>query len=440
MIRFLKSLVPSPAVRAYHGVLSRLAAARYGRPSDELIVVGVTGTNGKTTAAILAAKALEASGFPTGLTSTALFKIGGREWLNDRKMTMLGRFRLQRLLREMVRAGCAYAVIETSSQGIVQHRHRNINYDVVVFTNLTPEHIEAHGGFENYKRTKIELFRHAARSPRKIFNGVAIPKIAVLNADDPHAADFAVPGFDRIVWYGAADGTSADVAAKDIRLGPDRVSFSVDGVPVTVRLPGRVNVENALAAIAAATALGLPLDSVAGRLGDVEGIPGRFERIDEGQPWTVIVDYAPEPASLGRLYETVQEMPRTKLIHVLGSCGGGRDVARRSVLGRMAGERADLVIVTNEDPYDDDPRAIMEQVADGARAAGKKDGESLLVVEDRREAIFEAMRRANPGDLVLLTGKGCEQAIMSAGGKRIPWDERIVAREAIRERLGASSG
>jgi UDP-N-acetylmuramoyl-L-alanyl-D-glutamate--2,6-diaminopimelate ligase len=209
----------------------------------------------------------------------------------------------------------------------------------------------------------------------------------------------------------------------------------VGGIPITLRLPGRVNVENALAAVAIASTLGLPLDAIARRLGEVEGIPGRFERIDEGQPWTVIVDYAPEPASLGRLYETVESIPHTRLIHVLGSCGGGRDVARRPILGRMAGERADFVIVTNEDPYDDDPRAIMDQVADGARAAGKHDDASLLIVEDRREAIFEAMRRAEPGDLVLLTGKGCEQAIMVAGGKHLPWDERTVAREAIRAAL-----
>ena len=421
MLRRLKSLVPSPLVLAYHRVLSWISAAWYGNPSNELIVVGVTGTNGKTTTAYLAAKALEASGFPTGCTTTALFKIGDREWLNDRKMTMLGRFQLQKFLRDMVRVGCAYAVVETSSQGIVQSRHRGINYDVVVFTNLTPEHIEAHGGFENYKQAKIDLFRHAARSPRKIFNGVTIPKIAVLNAGDAHAKDFAVPGLDRVVWYGLEEGGGsvgqdhADVVAMDIRESPDHVEFAVDGIPVTVHMPGKVNVENALAAIASASALGIPIELAAAKIETVSGMPGRFERIDEGQPWTVIVDYAPEPASLTRLYETVSHMSRHKLIHVLGSCGGGRDVARRPILGRMAGERADIVIVTNEDPYDDDPKSIMDQVADGAREAGKKDGESLFVIEDRREAIAEAMRIAEPEDIVLLT----------------------VARDAIRARLEA---
>ncbi|MCI0479616.1 UDP-N-acetylmuramoyl-L-alanyl-D-glutamate--2,6-diaminopimelate ligase, partial [Candidatus Uhrbacteria bacterium] len=180
----------------------------------------------------------------------------------------------------------------------------------------------------------------------------------------------------------------------------------------------------------------VPLAAAAERLSDVLGVPGRFERIVEGQPWTVIVDYAPEPASLATLYATVDAMPKRRLIHILGSCGGGRDAARRPVLGKMAGERADVVIVTDEDPYDDDPKAIMDQVAAGARDAGKKDGESLLIVPQRAEAVLEAMRRAGEGDIVLLTGKGCEQAIMGPKGTRTPWDDREVAREAIRLVMG----
>ncbi|MFH1078180.1 MAG: UDP-N-acetylmuramoyl-L-alanyl-D-glutamate--2,6-diaminopimelate ligase [Patescibacteria group bacterium] len=434
MFHRLNRLIPSPVLLAYHRAFSWIAAAWYGHPSTELVVIGVTGTNGKTTTAYLTAKALEASGLKTGCTTTAIFKIGDREWLNDTKMTMLGRFLLQKRLREMVQAGCAYAVIETSSQGVVQYRHRHINYDVAVFTNLTPEHIEAHGGFEAYKQAKVDLFRHVAASPRKVFNGRTIPKVAVLNAQDPHAEAFAVPGFDRVMRY-RTDAGPGDVVATDVRADAASVAFTVDGVPMRLAVPGRVNVENALAAVAVCIAFGLPLAAVAERLNQVKGIPGRFERIDEGQPWTVIVDYAPEPASLGKLYDTVDALPKRRLIHVLGSCGGGRDVARRPILGRMAGERADLVIVTNEDPYDDDPQAIMDQVAAGAKEAGKKEGESLLIIPERAEAIREAMRKAGEGDIVLLTGKGCEQAIMIADGGRIPWDEREVARAAIKEEL-----
>ncbi|MEO5927961.1 MAG: UDP-N-acetylmuramoyl-L-alanyl-D-glutamate--2,6-diaminopimelate ligase [Patescibacteria group bacterium] len=434
MLHRLKSLVPEAWLLPYHRALSWLAAVWYGNPSEQLIVIGVTGTNGKTTTSYLISKALEAMGAKTGCTTTALFKVADREWLNDTKMTMLGRFQLQRLLREMVDVGCRYVVVETSSQGILQFRHTGINYDVAVFTNLTPEHIEAHGGFENYKKAKIELFRHVASSKRKMMDGRRLEKVAVLNGRDKYAKEFAVPGFDRVVWF-AAEPISSNgetLVASNVKLEADRVSFELDAQRYDLQLPGRVNVENGLAAAAVAHVFHLDPEKVAERLASVPGMPGRFERIEAGQPFTVIVDYAPEPESLARLYETIAPVSRQRTIHVLGSAGGGRDIARRPVLGRMAAEHADIVIVTNEDPYDDNPRMIIEQVAEGARAAGKKDGESLFLIEDRREAIFEAMRQAQPDDLVLLTGKGSEQAICVADGKKIPWDERRVAREAIK--------
>lgn len=441
MLHLLRKIVPDWALLVYHRFLSWLAAVWYGHPSRELIVIGVTGTNGKTTTTYLTARALEASGWPTGCTTTALFKIGGREWLNDYKMTMLGRFRLQRLLREMADIGCRFAVIETSSQGIAQFRHKHINFDAAVFTNLTPEHIEAHGGFENYKRAKTELFRHLAASPRKVFDGTTLLKTAILNAQDEQAGDFAVKGLDRVVWFGVdrVDRLGEKIVAKDLILEERSSRFRVEGVDVALRLPGRVNVENALAALTVARVFGIDLGAAAAKFASVPSVPGRFERIEAGQPWTVIVDYAPEPESLRRLYDTIDRSRYRRLIHVLGSCGGGRDAARRPILGRLAGEKADVVIVTNEDPYDDDPAMIMREVAEGARAAGKKDGDNLLQVQDRREAILEAMRLAAPGDLVLITGKGSEQAMCLAGGKMVPWDDREVAREAIRVVLPTAS-
>ncbi|MBU1908009.1 UDP-N-acetylmuramoyl-L-alanyl-D-glutamate--2,6-diaminopimelate ligase [Patescibacteria group bacterium] len=440
MLYSLKKLLPSSWLYVYHRALSWLAAAIYGNPSNKLVVVGITGTNGKTTTAYLTAKALEASGFPTGCTTTAIFKIGEREWLNKTKMTMLGRFGLQKMLNEMVKAGCRYAVIETSSQGILQHRHAHVNYDIAIFTNLTPEHIEAHGGFENYKRAKIELFRHAAACPRKVFNGLTIPKVAVLNAGDEHAKDFAVKGFDRTLWYSSDTIKEADLTARNIQHNPLTTAFMLGEVRVVLNLPGIINVENALAALGTCSALNVDLGQAARKLEDMQNMPGRFELVDEGQPWTVMVDYAPEPVSLSRLYEIIKKLPKKRLIHVLGSCGGGRDIGRRPILGKMAGENADVVIVTNEDPYDDDPRVIMEQVAEGARKAGKKDGVDLFIVENRYVAIYEAMRLCEPGDFVLLTGKGSEQAICVAGGQKIPWDEREVARKAIRAKMGKGGG
>ncbi len=443
MLHLLKKFVPRPFVSAYHLALSWCAAAWYGHPSEKMIVIGVTGTNGKTTTSYLIAKVLEASGYKTGCTTTALFKIGDDEWLNDTKMTMLGRFALQKLLRRMVDAGCRYAVVETSSQGIVQHRHRGINYDVAVFTNLTPEHIEAHGGFENYKQAKIELFRHLMRGLYKKFDGKRVHKTEVLNRMSPYAKDFLPSRGHNIgvAWYGIgtgdAPGKGEALNAMDVREDGWSMRFTVENIPCVIHLPGVVNVENAMAALTVARRLGIDLKAASDKLAGVGGLPGRFERIVEGQPYEVIVDYAPEPASLAALYKAAEKLPHQRLIHVLGSCGGGRDVARRPVLGRMAAEHADKIIVTNEDPYDDDPRQIMDEVAEGARKAGA--GDKVTIVEDRKEAVFAAMREAKPGDLVLLTGKGCEQAIMGRAGSRVDWDEREVARQAIKATMGYTS-
>jgi len=446
MFSTLKKLVPKPLLQAYHWALSLLAAAWYAWPSKRMVVIGVTGTNGKTTVANLIARILEEAGEKVGLTSTVNFRIAGEEVLNDMKMTMPGRFFLQKMLHRMAEAGCRFAVIETSSQGLEQHRHLGVEYDVAVFTNLTPEHIEAHGGFENYRQAKLKLFRHLTRHARKSLPMRGdVKKVAVVNLESEHAWDFLDAPADKKYGF-LADGSDksagkaawpmAVVKALDVKLEASGSSFVVRDVRFALKMPGRYNVLNALAAISVGLSQGVPLETMARALAKVDNVPGRFERIDEGQDFAVIVDYAPEPESLRQVYAAIDRMPRKRLIHVLGSAGGGRDVARRPILGRMAGEHADVAIVTNEDPYDDDPSVIIGQVAAGALEAGKKEGESLFKIDDRRDAIRKAVSLAGPGDVILLTGKGAEQAIVGRGGKLMPWDERKVARELLRERLG----
>jgi len=437
MLHQLKNLIPQGLKDVYHLLLSYSAAILYGHPSRQMVVIGVTGTNGKTSTAYMIAKALEADGAKTGCTTTAIFKVAEKEWLNNTKMTMLGRFQLQKLLREMADAGCTYAVIETSSQGITQHRHQNIAYDIGVFTNLTPEHIEAHGGFENYKQAKVQLFKHIAALPPKQLNGKFAPRASILNFDDEHFGNFKVAGLENVITYGEGDG--ADVRAQNIIEATDGTSFMVEGKEIKSNLMGRVNVLNSLAALSVAKVCGVDLDLGIKKLESIKNLPGRFEIIDEGQPYTVIVDYAPEPASLSKIYETIKALNPNHLIHVLGSCGGGRDVARRPILGKMAADTADTVIITNEDPYDDDPRQIINDVARGAKEHGKIENQNLFLIEDRKEAINKAISLAEPGDIVLLTGKGSEQAICIAGGKKIPWDEREVAREAIKNHIAKPS-
>ncbi|MFA5853590.1 MAG: UDP-N-acetylmuramoyl-L-alanyl-D-glutamate--2,6-diaminopimelate ligase [Patescibacteria group bacterium] len=446
MFATIKKFVPKPIIRLYHWALALLAAAWYAWPSKRLIVIGVTGTNGKTTVVNLIARILEEAGEKVGLTSTVNFRVAGEDVLNDKKMTMPGRFFLQKMLHRMAEAGCRYAVIETSSQGLDQFRHLGIEYDVAVFTNLTPEHIEAHGGFEKYKTAKLKLFHHLVKHKRKVVPMRGdVKKTIVVNLESEHAWDFLDAPADKKYGF-LADGAEkpagnaawpmAIVKALDVQLRPDGSSFIVRDARFDLKMPGRYNVLNAMAAISVGLSQGIPLETMARGLAKVDNVPGRFERIEEGQDFSVIVDYAPEPESLRQVYAAVERLPYRNIIHVLGSAGGGRDVARRPILGALAGEKADVVIVTNEDPYDDDPRLIIEQVSAGAIESGKKEGETLFKIEDRREAIAKAVEMAAAGDVVLLTGKGAEQAIVGRGGKMTPWDERVVARELVRRRLG----
>ena len=404
----------------------------YKQPSERMVVIGVTGTNGKSSTVSLIARVLEEAGHKVGATSTTLFKIGDKEWLNDKKMTMVGRFQLQKLLSQMVMAGCSHAVIETSSQGIEQFRHLGINYDVAVFTNLAPEHIEAHGGFENYKRAKQKLFARLSELKKKKLGGREVDKVIVVNGDDKHSDDFSKFKADHKIRFGM-DGKQG-VVASELSYKADGIGFTVDSTQFNLKLFGGFNVYNSLSAIAVSKGLGIDIEVCKKALEKVESIPGRMEFINEGQVFKVLVDYAPEPESVKQLYKTIDDhnFVSGKLIHVLGSCGGGRDVVRRPILGKMAGEKADYVIITNEDPYDDDPMEIIDSVVGGAIESGKVLDKNLFKIIDRREAIEKAVSLADEGDLVLLTGKGSEQAIVLAGGKKMKWDEREVVREVLK--------
>ncbi len=443
----IRPLVPKEALSWYHRILAEVAAVAYGRPSRKLVVIGITGTKGKTTTSVLTARILEHAGHRVGLATTALIKVGEREELNPFKMTMLGRFKLQKLLAEMVAAGCTHAVIETSSEGILQHRHRGIAYDVALVTNLTPEHIESHGSFEKYRAAKQELFRAVADRRPKTINGKVVPRVAAVNgcfADAPGFMNFAV---DKLVTYHVEKGCAgcavppAAMADKTERLmatevvtGADGVSFLLGETRIALAMPGMVSVWNALAATAAALAVGVPVAKSAAALAAVTGVPGRFERIAVGQPFSALVDYAHEPESFRRLFAALNDLPHKRIIHVFGATGGGRDAARRPVMGEISSAYADIVIVTTDDPYDEDPAALNRQVIAGVR--GKKAGETLFDIVDRRAAIARAVELARPDDLVLVTGKGAEQAMALAGGRKIPWDDRAVLREEITKRYG----
>ncbi len=436
----IKRMIPRRLFRLlapwYHFALNFCAALWYRFPSRRMIVVGVTGTTGKTTTVFLLAHLLRSAGLRVGYTSTALLSDGVEDWLNDQKMTMLGRFFTQKMLARMRDNNCEIAIVETTSEGIVQFRHRFINYDIVLFTGIYPEHIESHGGFAPYKAAKLRLFTHLRRCGAK--PGIAVDKTIIVNGDDAHAQEFLAPWAQRKVAF-AQNGCSC--SDDDVHTIPytyettrsEGIVMTLNKTRIQTPLLGAFNATNIAAAASVAHALGITWETIAASIAQLPSVPGRLERIAAPAGFDVIVDYAFEPVAMTRLYETVAALKPRKIIHVLGGTGGGRDRARRPKIGAIAGAHADIVIVTDEDPYDEDPLAIMEDVAAGITAAGKVKDRDFWIIPDRAAAIAQALSLAHKGDIVLITGKGSEQAICVANGKKVPHDDRAVARAVLAE-------
>lgn len=433
MKKFIRKLIPGPILAIYHLKLAILANLVYRWPSRQLKVIGVTGTNGKTTTCNLIWQILTEAGYKTGLTTSINFKIGEQSWTNLTKQGMQGRFRLQQLLRQMVQAGCQYAVIETTSEGIKQYRHWGIKYDVAVFTNLTPEHIETHGSFEKYREAKGKLFRKT--------------KVSVINLDDENAEYFMRTGQGEKIGYSVQSAKCKVqsyspklkvVVAEDIALksnGSDFiVNFDNQSYHFKTNLLGEFNVYNSLAAICVGVSQNIEISVIQQALAEAKPPAGRMEVIyDKERDITVIVDYAHDPAALEKVYQTLDQVgcghhvrTRPALIAVLGAVGGGRDKAKRPKLGALASKYAKYVIVTNEDPYDDDPEEIMRQVEAGVKADEHRQlNQNYWMILDRAEAIKKAIDLAQPGDIIALTGKGCEE-VMAVKDGFIPWDDRQV--------------
>jgi UDP-N-acetylmuramoyl-L-alanyl-D-glutamate--2,6-diaminopimelate ligase len=418
MKNFLKKLIPNFIFSIYHWKLAWLGAIFYGFPSRKLIIIGVTGTKGKTTTCNLIAQILNGAGYKTGMATTVNFRIGEQEWINEYKQTMLGRFKLQKLLRQMEAEGCKYAVIETSSEGILQYRHKGIKYSVAVFTNLSPEHIERHGSFANYRAAKLKLFEAVAKNPKGF---------SICNLDDDSAEFFLKCGPKNN--SGFAKGSKCEVGNRfqisDIRLFPDRTEFFINNEHFQIPLIGEFNVYNACAAICVAQSQGIEMEKIKEILKNAKPVPGRLEVIKSGQPFTVIVDYAHEPASLEAAYKAIKVFNPKKIIALLGAQGGGRDKRKRPELGKIAGEYADIVIVTNEDPYDENPLQIIEDVVEGIK------NKDVIKIIDRQEAIRKALSLAEAGDTVILTGKGGEVWMCAENGQKIPWNERKIVEEEL---------
>jgi UDP-N-acetylmuramoyl-L-alanyl-D-glutamate--2,6-diaminopimelate ligase len=421
--------LPVPQLVVDRGAASLASAAAWwhGDPSRRLLTVGVTGTNGKTTTSFLAAAGLAGAGFRTGLIGTIGIRIGGEFVPNEEPNTTPGALELQRILRAMVDAGEQAVVIETSSHGLAADRVASVDYDGAIFTNLSHEHLDFHGTFEAYRDAKLSLFE---RLPAQAKGGR--PGVAAVNADDPHANAVidATRGARALpITYGRRLEADVRLVGLKSKVSRSRLRIQVGGSirQLDLRLPGRFNAHNAMAVLALAHGWGLDLNAVSGGLAAVEGVSGRMERVDAGQEFMVVIDYAHTSASLDAVLGELNPLTARGggVITVVGA-SGERDVGKRPLMGEAAGKRSRLLIVTEDDSRGEDPGAIFEAVAAGARQAGKVRGRDLLVIADRREAIAEAFRRANPGDVVLIAGKGHETWNVGPNGPE-PWSDRAVA-------------
>jgi len=432
MKKILKKLSPDWLLSSYHLCLAYFAAAVYGFPSKKMVMLSITGTKGKTTTANFVWAALTGAGFKTGLVGTANIRIGEKEEMNKYHMTMPGPLVMQKIFSDMVKAGCTHCVFETTSEGIVKWRHKGIAYDYAIFTNLTPEHLPSHGGsFENYKAAKGKMFAELMKSKHKTIAGKKISKTVIINADSPHKDYFLSFPADKKITFGL--GAACEYHANNISTTPDGVSFEVKGENFTLRVIGEFNVMNALPAIIAAKEFGATAEAIQKGFDALTLIPGRMEKIEMGQPYTLFVDYAHEKESMTAVLKTAQAITKNtggKIIVLLGAEGGGRDKAKRPIMGELAGKMADYVICSNVDPYEDDPLPIAEDIAVAAEATGKSRNQDLFVILDRRTGIRKALELAKANDVVLITGKGAEQSIV-IDGKSSPWDDRDVVREEL---------
>ena len=421
--------VPTAIVPNAREAFAYLHAALNGFPARQLKVIGVTGTDGKTTTVRLITEILRAAGHKVGRIDTVSASIGDQEIDTGFHTTTPDAPEVQKYLAQMVAAGTEYAVLESTSHGLAQHRVAACEYDVAVVTNITHEHLDYHGSYEAYREAKALLFHALSRSARKL----GTPKVAVLNADDSSYQHLRAIPAEVQLSYGLIE--PADLTAQGITTSPQGLHFVALGrglrVPLRSPLVGRYNVYNILAAIAVAYALGIAPDAIQRGVGAMSGVPGRMERIDLGQPFTVIVDFAHTPNALANALRTVRELTSGRIIVVFG-CAGLRDRAKRPWMGEVAGKLADVVVLTAEDPRTEPLEAIIEEIAIGCRQAGCIEGQNLFRIADRGQAIATALRQAQPGDLVIITGKGHERS-MCFGTVEHPWSDQEAVRTSLRE-------
>jgi UDP-N-acetylmuramoyl-L-alanyl-D-glutamate--2,6-diaminopimelate ligase len=414
----------SKLLTPYHYFWAFFSALIFGFPGKKIKIIGVTGTKGKSTTVELANKILEKAGYTTAFLSSIKIKIGDKEQKNYFKMTMPGRWHVQKFLKDAVKNRCQYVILEVTSEGILQYRHKFIDFDIVLFTNLSPEHIERHGSFEKYRATKIRIFRENKNNH-------------ILNLDDKNVEKFLDIVSDKKIGFTIKENAKFEFSALDVvratgvTTTKEYSSFLINNELFKINLLGEFNVYNAIAAICIALSQKVSLQDCNEALSEVENISGRMEIVIE-KPFKVIVDYAHTPDSLESVYKAGLQLKSEtrKIICVLGSAGGGRDKWKRPKMGEIAGKYCDNIILTNEDPYDENPLDILSMVKSGIQ---NFNSQNLLQIIDRREAITKALAMAQENDIVIITGKGSEPWMCVKNGKKVPWDDREIVRQEFQK-------
>ena len=425
----IKKLIPVELFKkiepAGHLVEAVLANIRYGFPSRDMHIIGVTGTNGKTTTTFLIEKMLHESGYKVGMLSTVAYGVGDDIHSQIEHITTAQAGILQKRLHDFKRAGVEWVVLETSSHSLAQYRTWGIPYEIAVMTNVTNDHLDYHGTFDNYLKAKRRMFVLASKHGHKF---------GVVNADDPNAKKF-VNSIPRSTTYGIKSG---DLRANDINLATNystyRATIADDEYNIRVNIPGEFNISNSLAAVAVGREIGLTKQQIEKGIAALEGVEGRMSVIDEGQEFKVIIDFASTPDAFERLFESVRPTVKGKLIAVFGSAGR-RDETKRAIQGEIAGKFSDEVVLTEEDDRDVDGNMILDQIAEGAQKSGKVLDKDLFKILDRESAIKFALERANNSDdTVVLLGKGHEKTIERVDGSH-PWNETELTHKLLREML-----
>ena len=420
---------------AYHRSQGVLAATTYGFPAMKMRVIGITGTNGKTTTANILAHILETNGARVGMATTVNVWTGAKKWVNETKMTTLSPFALQGLLRQMANQKCRYAIVETTSHALVQHRTWGIFYDMAIFTNLTHDHLDYHKTFENYRTAKTKLFSELAESLRK----PGMPKVSIINISDPNAEHFAKYPADQKYLYGIdlpATPATPDIIiyANNVHEGRQHTYFTLNtpkgNIDIKLRLLGRFNIYNALAAASAAYALGVDIQTIQQGIESLWQVPGRMEYVPNNKNLDIIIDYAHTPDGFQKVFEALRPLSRGNIIAVFGAAGD-RDKTKRPILGQIASQFADEIILTEEDPGSENPGAIINQILAGIDTTKFATGKNLHIILDRKSAVQRALTHAKSNDTVLLLAMGA-QTVIARKDKKLPYNEREIVQQILK--------